>query len=41
MTAPTTQRPTAIRVVIPFVFRHWLHQPVRAAAWPAACWVPP
>ena len=31
MTAGTRQRPTAIRVVIPFVFRHWLHQPVRAA----------
>ncbi|MDO8400943.1 MAG: ABC transporter ATP-binding protein [Bradyrhizobium sp.] len=25
------QRPTAIRVVIPFVFRHWLAQPARAA----------
>jgi len=31
MTAGTRQRPTAIRVVIPFVFRHWLHQPVRTA----------
>ncbi|MDP1868179.1 MAG: ABC transporter ATP-binding protein [Bradyrhizobium sp.] len=30
MTAQTRQRPTAIRVVIPFVFRHWLNQPVRA-----------
>ncbi len=30
MTAERKQRPTAIRVVIPFVFRHWLHQPVRA-----------
>ena len=30
MTAETRQRPTAIRVVIPFVFRHWLNQPVRA-----------
>jgi len=31
MTAETRQRPTAIRVVIPFVFRHWLAQPARAA----------
>jgi ATP-binding cassette subfamily B protein len=31
MTARTRLRPTAIRVVIPFVFRHWLAQPVRAA----------
>ena len=31
MTARTRQRPTAIRVVLPFVFRHWLAQPVRAA----------
>ena len=30
MTAQPKQRPTAIRVVIPFVFRHWLAQPVRA-----------
>ncbi len=30
MTAQRKQRPTAIRVVIPFVFRHWLNQPVRA-----------
>ena len=26
------QRPAAIRVVIPFVFRHWLNQPMAAAA---------
>ncbi|MDB5574973.1 MAG: transporter related, partial [Bradyrhizobium sp.] len=31
MTAQTKTRPAAIRVVIPFVFRHWLAQPVRAA----------
>jgi ATP-binding cassette, subfamily B, bacterial len=31
MTARLKQRTTAIRVVIPFVFRHWLNQPVRAA----------
>jgi ATP-binding cassette subfamily B protein len=30
MIARTKERPTAIRVVIPFVFRHWLNQPVRA-----------
>ncbi|MDO9563758.1 MAG: ABC transporter ATP-binding protein [Bradyrhizobium sp.] len=30
MTARSKPRPTAIRVVIPFVFRHWLAQPVRA-----------
>src|SRR3990170_4101723 len=30
MTAQLKQRPTAIRVVIPFVFRHWLNQPWRA-----------
>ena len=30
MIARTKERPTAIRVVIPFVFRHWLAQPVRA-----------
>ncbi|WP_291867401.1 ABC transporter ATP-binding protein [Bradyrhizobium sp.] len=30
MTAEAKPRPTAIRVVIPFVFRHWLAQPVRA-----------
>jgi ATP-binding cassette subfamily B protein len=30
MNAQLKQRPTAIRVVIPFVFRHWLAQPVRA-----------
>jgi ATP-binding cassette subfamily B protein len=30
MTARTKPRPTAIRVVIPFVFRHWLNQPLRA-----------
>ena len=31
MTALTKQRPTAIRVVIPFVFRHWLAQPAGVA----------
>src|SRR4051812_12395331 len=31
MTASVDKRPAAIRVVIPFVFRHWLNQPVRAA----------
>jgi ATP-binding cassette, subfamily B, bacterial len=31
MTAQVQQRPAAIRVVIPFVFRHWLHQPAIAA----------
>ena len=32
MTAQLNKRPAAIRVVLPFVFRHWLHQPVVAAA---------
>src|SRR3954454_146363 len=32
MTAQADKRPAAIRVVIPFVFRHWLEQPFRAAA---------
>jgi ATP-binding cassette subfamily B protein len=32
MTAQLKQRPAAIRVAIPFVFRHWLNQPARAAA---------
>jgi ATP-binding cassette subfamily B protein len=31
MTAQVKKRPAAIRVVLPFVFRHWLDQPVRAA----------
>src|SRR3954463_7146874 len=31
MTAQINKRPAAIRVVIPFVFRHWLEQPARAA----------
>src|ERR1700694_5736977 len=31
MTASVNKRPTAIRVVLPFVFRHWLNQPVGAA----------
>src|SRR6266404_2459557 len=31
MTASVDKRPAAIRVVIPFVFRHWLNQPARAA----------
>jgi ATP-binding cassette subfamily B protein len=32
MTASIRKRPTAIRAVIPFVFRHWLNQPVLALA---------
>ncbi|THD50988.1 MAG: ABC transporter ATP-binding protein [Bradyrhizobium sp.] len=31
MTVDVNKRPAAIRVVIPFVFRHWLDQPVGAA----------
>ncbi|KRQ94510.1 multidrug ABC transporter ATP-binding protein [Bradyrhizobium jicamae] len=31
MAALDDKRPTAIRVVIPFVFRHWLQQPFRVA----------
>ena len=31
MTASVNKRPAAIRVVLPFVFRHWLEQPVGAA----------
>ncbi|HZC98058.1 MAG TPA: ABC transporter transmembrane domain-containing protein, partial [Bradyrhizobium sp.] len=31
MTVQIDKRPTAIRVVLPFVFRHWLEQPARAA----------
>jgi ATP-binding cassette subfamily B protein len=31
MTASVNKRPTAIRVVLPFVFRHWRHQPARGA----------
>jgi ATP-binding cassette subfamily B protein len=31
MSVDTNKRPAAIRVVIPFVFRHWLNQPVVAA----------
>src|SRR5260370_29024288 len=31
MPAAVTRPPAAIRVVIPFVFRHWLNQPARAA----------
>src|SRR4030088_1101159 len=31
MTAQYSQRPAAIRVVLPFVFRHWRHQPAGAA----------
>src|SRR5881275_3695666 len=31
MTASVNKRPAAIRVVLPFVFRHWLNQPVGAA----------
>ncbi len=32
MTAQLHKRPTAIRAVLPFVFRHWFNQPARAAA---------
>ena len=32
MTSLTTKRPAAIRIVLPFVFRHWLEQPLRAFA---------
>ena len=31
MTAQINKRPAAIRVVMPFVFRHWLNQPAGAA----------
>jgi ATP-binding cassette subfamily B protein len=31
MTAQVNKRPAAIRAVLPFVFRHWLKQPARAA----------
>jgi ATP-binding cassette subfamily B protein len=31
MTAQVNKRPAAIRAVLPFVFRHWLKQPGRAA----------
>ena len=31
MTAQLNQRPAAIRVVLPFLFRHWRNQPVDAA----------
>ena len=31
MTAQVNKRPAAIRMVLPFVFRHWLNQPVAAA----------
>ncbi len=31
MTASADKHPAAIRMVLPFVFRHWLHQPVGAA----------
>src|SRR6185295_9323117 len=31
MTAKSRNRPAAIRTVLPFVFRHWLEQPWRAA----------
>ncbi|HSV22293.1 MAG TPA: ABC transporter transmembrane domain-containing protein, partial [Xanthobacteraceae bacterium] len=30
MTAPINKRPAAIRVALPFVFRHWLNQPAVA-----------
>ncbi|MFB9269060.1 ABC transporter ATP-binding protein [Bradyrhizobium erythrophlei] len=36
MTRQTTKRPAAIRMVIPFVFRHWLEQPLRACVVTAA-----
>jgi len=32
MTASCSERPAAIRVVLPFVFHHWLKQPAMAAA---------
>src|SRR6185437_6254815 len=32
MTAHIDKRPAAIRVVLPFAFRHWLNQPLLAAA---------
>ena len=32
MTAQVDKRPAAIRAVLPFVFRHWLKQPARAAS---------
>jgi ATP-binding cassette, subfamily B, bacterial len=32
MTGIVNKRPAAIRVVLPFVFRHWLNQPAGAAA---------
>ena len=32
MTSHIDQRPAAIRVVLPFAFRHWLNQPLLAAA---------
>ena len=32
MTAQIDKRPAAIRVVLPFAFRHWLNQPLLAAA---------
>ena len=32
MTDQTYKRASAIRVVLPFVFRYWLDQPARAAA---------
>jgi len=32
MTAQNEKRPAAIRVVLPFAFRHWLDQPLLAAA---------
>ncbi len=31
MTAQLDKRPAAIRMVLPFAFRHWLQQPVTAA----------
>src|SRR3984893_18420828 len=31
MTAQVNKRPAAIRMVLPFVFRHWLNQPAGAA----------
>lgn len=30
MTIQTDRRPAAIRAVLPFVFRHWLQQPLAA-----------
>src|SRR4029077_20336612 len=41
MTASRNKRPAAIRVVLPFVFRHWLGQPVGAAIVAGGMWGAP